>query len=77
MDANDLAALLRADPERGARAIEAAKIAGPWRRLPSGQWVRDCWSAQAARPEGLRVAAYGEAQVAHDAALRGDGWKLA
>lgn len=29
MTDNDLAALLRADPDRAARAIEMAKIAGP------------------------------------------------
>lgn len=77
MTAVDLAALLRADPERGADAMLLAKIAGPWRQYrDDGHSVRDCWSALGHRPEGLVVAANDQAREAHDKRLRAEGWAL-
>lgn len=80
MTDNDLAALLRADPDRAVRAIEMAKIAGPWRTGSNGtDSVRDGWSSQTpSLPEpGLRRAADRAAQAWHDSALKNEGWVLA
>jgi len=79
MTENDLIALLRVDPERAAAALSKCKVAGPWRLLPNGRGsaVRDAWSAQCVRPEGLRVAATPADQKSHDEALLADGWILA